>query len=119
MLNTDVLGTYEQDFYKGMPAVTENNFGKGKAYYVAFRNDGNFADIFCKKLARDTEITPDCDITADDGVLIRKRGEHIFVMNFSDNKVKINLNGEYKNTVSGEMLTGETELDVCGYLVLE
>ena len=45
--------------------------------------------------------------------------EHIFVMNFSDDKVKINLNGEYKNTVSGEVLTGETELDVCGYLVLE
>ncbi len=115
----NILGTYEQDFYKGMAAVTENNYGKGKAYYVAFRNDGNFADVFCKKLVADANITPDCGATADDGVLIRKRGEHIFVMNFSDGKAKVNLDGEYKNTVSGEVLTGETELDVCGYLVLE
>ena len=31
------LGTYEKDFYKGMPAVTRNTYGKGAVYYVGTR----------------------------------------------------------------------------------
>lgn len=30
-------GTYRSDYYGGTPAVTENTYGKGKAYYVAAR----------------------------------------------------------------------------------
>ena len=30
------------DFYAGMPVLTCNSFGTGKAYYVATRSDGEF-----------------------------------------------------------------------------
>lgn len=39
-----VLATYKDDFYAGRPALTVNSFGKGKAYYIAFRNNGDFLD---------------------------------------------------------------------------
>lgn len=34
-----VLGTYQKDYYKDMPAVTAHNYGDGVAYYVAARLD--------------------------------------------------------------------------------
>lgn len=43
----EVLGTYESDYYAGMPAVTKHFYGKGCAYYVAARLDERkMRDIF-------------------------------------------------------------------------
>ncbi|MBR6635173.1 MAG: beta-galactosidase, partial [Clostridia bacterium] len=53
-----ILGEYKEDFYAGMPALTANTIGKGKAYYVAFRNDGDFAHDFCEKLIAEIKIKP-------------------------------------------------------------
>jgi len=69
----EVLGTYQSNFYCGMPCVTKNAFGRGTAYYVAFRNDGSFADDFCARLIEHHSIQADCDIQAPNGVYLRKR----------------------------------------------
>ena len=37
--DADVIGRYTEDFYKGMPAVTVKNYGKGKAFYIAANFD--------------------------------------------------------------------------------
>lgn len=39
-----VLATYGDDFYAGMPVVTENDFGRGKAYYLASDPEDAFLD---------------------------------------------------------------------------
>ena len=114
-----ILGEYEQDFYTDRPAVTENAYGKGRAYYVAFRNDGDFADDFCKKLVADAQITPDTLIKAGEGVTIRKRGDLIFAMNFADTESKIQLDKEYLDVVNGATLSGEITIPVCGYVILK
>ena len=114
-----ILGEYKSDFYAGMPAVTENSYGKGKAYYAAFRNDADFADDFCEMLIKENEIKPDCGIKSDDGIEIRKRGDMIFVLNFCDDEKKIVLDREYLNVVSGEKMSGEIMLGSCKYLILE
>lgn len=113
-----VLGEYGADFYAGNPAVTENSFGKGTAYYVAFRNDDCFADDFCAGLIEKIGIEPDAAIEIPDGVTLRKRGDTVFVMNFSDSAAEIVLDREYENTVSGEKISGSVTLPVCGYLAL-
>ena len=115
----EILGEYEKDFYKSTPAVTENNFGNGKAYYVAFRNDGNFADDFAEKLIADASITPDTAIEAGEGVTVRKRGELIFAMNFADGESEITLDKEYTDVVSGQTISGKVTLPVCGYIILK
>lgn len=114
-----VLGEYEKDFYKSTPAVTENSYGNGKAYYIAFRNDGNFAYEFAKKLIADAGVTPDTAIEAGEGVTVRKRGKLIFAMNFADGESEINLDKEYLNVVSGETVSGKIKLPVCGYVILK
>lgn len=114
-----VLGEYEKDFYKSTPAVTENSYGNGKAYYVAFRNDGSFADEFAPKLIADAGIITDTAIEAGEGVTVRKRGELIFAMNFADGESEICLDKEYLNVVSGETVSGKVKLSLCGYVILK
>ncbi len=114
-----ILGEYKSDFYSDSPAVTENTYGNGKAYYVAFANPGDFAEDFCNKLIDVYNITPDSDIKAENGISIRKRGNLIFVMNFSDTERKVTLDKEYRNVVDNTSVKAEITLPVCGYLILE
>ena len=111
----ETLGKYEKDFYADGPAVTVNSYGKGKAYYVAFRNDDDFAEDFLSQF----DIRPDADIKLADGVYLRKRGELVFVMNFSDEERTVTLDKEYINVITDEKINGEVKLPVCGYLVLK
>ncbi len=115
----EVYGTYQKDFYADYPAITKNAYGKGNAYYVAFRNDDNFTDDFCAELIKTYSIAPDTAISFDDGVTIRKRGDTIFVMNFTDTEKAVHLDKEYKNIVDGTTVCGEITLPLCGYIILE
>lgn len=101
-----------------MPAVTENSFGKGTAYYAAFRNDADFADDFCKMLIEKANINPDCGITAEEGITIRKRGDHIFVMNFTEHEKYIVPDREYEDVINGGNITEKTAIPACGYIIL-
>lgn len=50
------LATYRSDFYAGRPALTVNQAGSGKAYYVATRLKAPFYDDFYAKLIADLNI---------------------------------------------------------------
>ena len=113
-----VLGEYKQDFYAGMPAATKNKFGKGTAYYAAFRNDGDFAADFCNMLISEIGIAADTAIDADDGITIRKRGNHIFVMNFTDSEKSVVLDKDYINVITDEKCEGKISVPSCGYIIL-
>ncbi len=115
----NVLATYKAVFYADSPAVTVNSYGKGKAYYSAFANTGEFFEDFCNTLINEHTIAPDTDIKAEDGISIRKRGNLVFVMNFADTEKKIVLDKEYKDVINVETISGTVTLEVCEYLVIE
>ena len=77
----EVLATYASDFYAGRPAATVNSYGKGKAYYIAFRDTGDFSDMLMEKLTRALGITSDFDGALPHGVTAHSRtdGESVFV----------------------------------------
>ncbi len=114
-----VFGEYQSDFYKNTPAATENTYGKGKAYYVAFGNGGDFAHDFCEDLMSKIGITSDTQITAEYGVEIKQRGEFIFVLNFSEDSKKIQLDREYFDVISEKKYSQDVILHGGEYLVLE
>ena len=114
-----ILGEYKDDFYADSPAVTENTYGDGKAYYVAFANQGDFFDDFCSQLIEKHNIIADTNIKAESGISIRKRGNLIFVMNFADSEKTVKLDRAYKDVDKDKVINGEVKLPVCGYLVLE
>ena len=49
----EVLMTYGKDFYAGMPALTENQYGAGKAYQICAGFEQGLYDELCGKLAEE------------------------------------------------------------------
>ena len=113
-----ILGEYMSNFYSGMPAVTENSYGKGKAYYVAFRNETDLATDFCSYLVEKADIPADTSIICEN-VIIRKRGNLIFAFNFTENDGKIVTDKEYTNVLNGEKVNGEIKINSRSYIILE
>jgi beta-galactosidase len=99
-----VLATYEEDFYAGMPAVTVNSYGKGKAYYVAADFDVEGYMALYSKIV-DGVVSADKIIPAPKNVSVTLRygenGEYVFVMNFNNCENTVELPFEY------EILSGE------------
>ena len=90
----EVLAVYESDFYQGMPAVTVNHFGAGKAYYIAtdFDDDG-YRDLFrawFSDLALETPENVSVTTRVKDGET------YVFVMNFNNETKAVKLPFAYE-----------------------
>ena len=104
------LGTYGDDFYKGMPAVTRNSYGKGHVYYVGTHMEEAGLDRILDKAAAEAEV--ESVVSGGEGLEIvcrkTKEGKKLyFVMNF----------GEQERTLPAcfagqrDLLTGEKAAD--------
>ena len=111
-----VLANYNCDFYAGRPALTVNNFGSGKAYYISFRNDTDFLVDFYTSIINEMNIKKSLDVELPEGVTVQLRSDgvkdYVFIMNFTQQQQKIELN----NNVLFDVLTNETVKDT---IVLE
>lgn len=88
-------GTYESDYYEGTPAVTINEYGQGKAYYVAARIDmKSMAKLFRMMLEDAGVAIPSLPV----GVELHTRENDIHKYSFylnmtADNKTIDNISG--------------------------
>ena len=57
------LMTYGEDFYAGYSALTVNDYGKGRAWYVAADADEDFFADFLKKILEKNQIS--CGVKGD------------------------------------------------------
>ncbi|MBS5983584.1 beta-galactosidase [Clostridium butyricum] len=120
----DIIAVYESDFYKDMPAVTVNKYGKGKAYHIAARTGEDFNNSFYSKIIEDLEIKSVIDGQIPKGVTVKMRHNenniYIFVMNFTDEEKKLVLEKEeYIDMISGELVSKEIRLEKYGVKVLK
>ncbi len=114
-----VLASYMQDFYKGTPAVTAKDYGKGTAYYVAARiADVKMQEIFlemAEKAGVEHKEIPS-------GVEYHKRtadGEcYEFYLNNSE-EIKRVKNVHGINLLNSEKVDGILELEKYGVAVVE
>ncbi len=102
-----VLARYEKDFYKGFPAYTVNEYGKGKAYYQAFRDTGEFKDKAIENILKVLGIKGCIEGELPDGVSAHTRtdGEttYLFVENYTQDEIdNIPLGDTYENMLTGE-----------------
>ena len=116
-----VLATFNEDFYKGMPALTCNEYGKGKAYYVASRMDESFLNELLDKLLPQACVERHI-ATLPYGVTCHTRynEEHTFVVveNYLNEEVKVQLDREYVDLLTGLKISGQIALSNYGYKVL-
>lgn len=106
----ETLGTYTEDFYAEMPAVAKNKFGKGYAYYLAFRSDMDFNRDFYSEIISQIKPNRALDIDMPEGVTAHARedesNKYIFVENYKDVSCTLKVSG------CTDMLTGEKVSDL-------
>ena len=102
----EVLATYASEFYSGMPALTVNSYGKGRAYYQAFRDCGAFKDKFLGDIidSLPVERALDMKMPYHTSAHLRhgEKGCYLFVENYSGKEQSIPLGQECIDMVSGE-----------------
>ena len=92
------LGTYLQDYNVNTPAITENAYGKGKAYYVAVQPDLEFLKEFLGDVIEEANVEANLTETLPYGVTVSKRSgkeqkdDVYFLQNFNRHPVKMVLN---------------------------
>lgn len=108
----EVLATYESDFYRGMPALTRNSFGKGRAYYMATRPGEDFYGAFLGQLCRQQGILP--LMQTPDGVeaVLRhnERKQYLFLLNHAGESRKVSLPWAGKDLITGRQFATAEEI---------
>ena len=109
LTGAEVLGTYESDFYAGMPAVTVHSYGKGKAYYLGARMEEEdlirfFAPIWAACGISANELPEGVEYltrTAEDGSTFD------FYVNYNATPVTVTLAKGGTDLLTGEAVNGE------------
>lgn len=123
------LAVYKKDFYAGRPALTVNDFGNGKAYYIAFRNNDEFLSDFykavtCSLKAKGITLKKVLDADLPFGVTAQVRTDgqkdYVFISNYGSNEKSVNLGDTgYRDMVSGNAVTGNVSIGPYGILIVE
>jgi beta-galactosidase len=105
-----VLARYTKEFYAGMPAFTVNAYGKGKAFYQAFRDTGEFTEKVLSEVLAELNVQPTLPCLPIQGVTAHSRtdGEntYLFVENYTDKEIEgLSLGEEFINMITSEKVS--------------
>ncbi len=111
-----VLAEYRRDFYSGRPALTVNSLGRGKAYYIASRNEERFLNDFYAALVRRLELARAVEGPLPQGVTAQMRcdGTHrfVFLLNFTSEPKRVDLGDRrHQDLLNGRPVRGVVALE--------
>jgi len=120
----EALAVYGEDFYAGRPALTVNKLGKGKAYYVASRNEASFINSFIAGIVKEAGVARVMDTELPGGVTAQLRtdgeNDYVFIMNFNGSEQKVQMDERsYSDLLTGEVMTEELTLASYGIRILK
>ena len=96
---------YNEDFYKGYPALTANSFGKGNAYYICADFEQQFYDDFCEYLVKKHNVPVEFS-NIPKGIQVNTRETeddvYVFIQNFNKEAVEMNLPLDNYSVLYGE-----------------
>ena len=89
----ETLATYDNDFYAGMPVLTCNTFGSGKACYVATRSNQDFYRTFLTDIMKEAGVEPLAEGSDKVEITLRenKNGSFLFLLNPTDESQEVTL----------------------------
>lgn len=117
------LATYTTDFYAGMPMLTENEFGNGKAYYVAARSNDEFYAKLVEMVCNDQNI--EAVMATPDGVEATARytadKKYVFLLNHAEDTKEVVADADYYDILNdAEIKAGERiEMPKTAVVILE
>jgi beta-galactosidase len=116
------LGTFEQDYYAGGPAITRNQFGKGTAFYVGTVPEPNGMTWLLEQVCGTADVKPVAsNVPADVELLQRTNGNTswLFILNHSTDKVTVPLEHSGLDLLTGVEVSGSMELEPAGVAIIE
>ena len=121
--SAQVLAKYGADFYKGRPALTANRLGKGRAYYIASRNDDRFHDNFYGTLVEQLALKRSLGVNLPKGVTVQMRtdgkNDFLFLLNFQPAARKVKLGHEtFTDIVADKGVKGTVTLPAYGSRIM-
>ena len=119
----EVLATYASQFYAGRPAVTVNRYGRGRAYYVASRNDERFHRDLYAAVVRELKLPTAVAGPLPAGVTAQVRSDgtrdYVFLLSFARQPADVGLCGTpHTDAISGEAVGDTVHLPAYGSRVL-
>ena len=106
-----------------MPAYTVNNYGKGKAYYIAFRDDGCFTEKAVNDILDEANIKSEFDGDLGKGVTAHSRTDgkniYVFLENYTSEKFSTETAINWTEVDTGKTLTGKFTIPAYGTLILK
>jgi beta-galactosidase len=118
---SEVIARYTQDYYAGRPAITLNEFGKGKAIYVGVFGKRKFYRHLIDWTLHEIGITPRFD--APEGVEIRERWADdrriIFILNHTQKEQQVQLDGTDRDLLAGEPAMGKITIPPLDVAIIE
>lgn len=115
------IAWYDDDFYRGTPAITVNTFGNGKVYYFGTHIEERFWSELLEKLASQKKVFRFEGLP--DGVQASVRsgahGSYLFLLNLSRESAIVPLPGTYNSLLNNTIRTNELQLEAYGVEILE
>ena len=107
-----VLAHYMQDYYAGKPAITLNQFGKGKVIYVGAVGEGDLYDPLTRWLLKLTNIQPALVKSENIEVTERWHGEQrlLFVLNHTECQQNVVFDRRYTSLFDHSIFEGTISL---------
>ena len=115
-VSATIVSVYEEDFYKGLHLITENNGN----YHIAARIEFEGIKHFMKNVFEQMKIGKVIELNNLPFIVSKRKngnGNFIFLMNFTEEQHKLRLDGNYVN-LSNEKVD-EVELGKYEYIVLK
>ena len=86
-----MLASYDENFYAGMPAITKNTFGKGFTYYIGTNMDQEGINKVLKLATAQAGVHPVVDEPTALEVVCRKTADstHCYIFNFKETEIVI------------------------------
>jgi len=116
---SEVIARYTQDYYAGKPAITLNEFGKGKAIYVGTFGERNFYQHLVDWALHEAGIIPKYD--APQGVEICERRSDnqriLFILNHTQKEQQVQLDGTYRDLLADKPASGKMTIPPLGVAI--
>lgn len=114
---------YTDLWFAGTPAVTVNQFGKGRVYYVAAVPSSEFIREFVGKILPECGVTP--NLAASSSPLVESvksisgNNEYLHLINYTRELQSVTLNDHYQNFSDSTAVSGKFELNPFDAVILK
>jgi beta-galactosidase len=113
----EAVGVFDDGWLSGRPAVTRN----GTAWYVGTQLDPRGLDALVGRLVAECGLAAPLDVPSGVEAVRREGGgrSFLFLLNHRGGEASVDLDGEYRDAITGEAQADALTLEPFGVAVLE